>query len=174
MRRIWSRLYEIVWRRDIEYAEIQGSLIALLWGTWFLQQYYDASFKARLPVYNSLLKIATHETWGAVFVVIGLLQFFGLLLSKYSVRRIGTMSATILWLFVGIFLAMDEWRTFSCPTAFAFALGSAWGFIRIGQTHIVAERQRRLAVELSAEKREAPPMSRSLRTMTAGEQPPSC
>jgi hypothetical protein len=174
MRKAFLRLYEIIWRRDIEYAEIQGSLIALLWGAWFLQQYYDVSFKTKLPVYNSLLKVATHEAWGVTFIVIGLIQFFGLLFSRYTVRRIGTMSATVLWLFVGIFLAMDEWRTFSCPTAFAFALGSAWGFIRIGQTHVIAERQHRLAIALSAEKKGAPPISGSLRTMTAGGRLPSC
>jgi hypothetical protein len=128
-----SRVHDILWRRDIEYAEIQGSLLSLLWGVWLFHSYYDKSNSERSFTYDSLLKVCPHEVWGSIFILVGAVQFAGLLFASYRMRRVGTLLATMLWLFVGSLLAMDEWHMLTCPTVFAFAVGSGWGFIRIGR-----------------------------------------
>lgn len=170
MAKIWSRIYDIIWRRDIEFAEIQGALVTLLWGVWFMQTYYDKALSSRVQTYDALLVVVPHEIWGGVFIVVGLVQFLGLVYYNYRARRVGAMLATVLWLFVGIFLALDEWRTFSCPTAFAFALGSAWGYIRIGQIYTSVERQRKEIEVLRSERvnviEQSPPQS-NLQTFAA-------
>ena len=129
MVRFLCRVRDILWRRDVEFAEIQGALVSFLWGAWLLNPYYVSSNFAQ----SVLLWVAPSWAWGMLFLFVGAFQFFGLAYRKQRVRRFGSIGACMLWLFVGIFLAQDDWRTLSVPTVFAFSLGSAWGFIRLGR-----------------------------------------
>lgn len=144
MKYFWTRLREILWRRDIEYAEFQGAFIAILWGIWFLHPYqvgFLSGVKVVAPVIIVAYSTQWHSAWGFLFVTIGSIQVLGLVTHHYRIRRTGAMLGMMAWLFVALLLALGDWRALSCPTTFAFSLGSAWGFIRIRQYEEDAKRE---------------------------------
>ena len=98
MRHLLDCLYEIVLRRDWEFAELQGSILAVAWGAWLLMSYYDVA----RPSVAVLLRQAPNEVWGVCFLATGALQLHGLLGRRLRVRRWATLQATMLWLFTAL------------------------------------------------------------------------
>jgi hypothetical protein len=72
----------------------------------------------------------------------GTLQISGLLCESYTMRRFAAMVALMVWLFVGVCIAHDEWRAMACPTALACAIGAGLGFVKIGQSRILGETEK--------------------------------
>ena len=136
-------IWRVIFQSDIEYGELQGAMLALLWGVWFLLPWYDASAHS-YPVFHALLGLLNNTYWAAIFISIGILQLCGVASKQYSIRRVGAMMALICWLFVGIFLSWSDWHAMSAPTAWAFAIGAGIGFVKIGICQRRDEQYRRL------------------------------
>lgn len=127
----FDRLKEIVTRRDIEYSELQGGLIAVLWGLWSLFPGCGVCAEAP-PEFVSLVEVFPLGLWGMVFVAVGLAQLLALLHGGTRTRRVLALLAASLWLFVGVIL----WRVpsqppGSFPFVVMFAVGAAYGYLRI-------------------------------------------
>ncbi len=131
-RALLERIQEIVLKKDFEYAELQGGLVSVLWGIWFitLADKIDAQHMAS---YVTLMRFADHAVWGALFLILGLAQIYGLIRQVYRVRRTTSLFAVVVWLYVTILFGLEDWHALVFPTTAAFAVGAAWGFIRIGR-----------------------------------------
>lgn len=127
MMRLYDRFVEITTRRDFEYAELQGAFVALIWAVCF----FIDSPGTELNSWPSYI-------WGILFAIVGFTQSTGLMFLQYHIRRIGSMLAVIAWMFAAGMLAADL-RIYLCATCVAFAVGAAWGFIRIGHRHAVLQ-----------------------------------
>jgi hypothetical protein len=128
-RSLLARIQEIIVRKDFEYAELQGASIAVLWGIWFAAFGTAGHFGA----VRALSVLAVEQVWGVAFLTLGVVQFVGLVKNSHRLRRASCFAAVVLWLFVSLLLGMEEYRLLAFPTTFAFAIGAAWGFIRIGR-----------------------------------------
>jgi hypothetical protein len=127
--KLLDRLLDLVYRRDFEYAELQGGCIALLWGVWLLNPW------VRIFVddgWNRAGGFAPERAWGAALGVIGLCQLLALLRMSYRWRRIGALSAAAVWLALGVLLAMERPYRLAVPSAWMFFIGASWGYLRIG------------------------------------------
>ncbi len=130
MKLLLSRLHDILWRRDIEYAEFQSCTIALLWGLWLLLfQPFDSPILQ--AIYGYMMSYAADEVWGVMFLVLGVGQTYALIVRNQPMRA-GLMLLSFAW-WSSIFLmqAVQTPGTLPVPTTFMFALSSAWGFVRI-------------------------------------------
>jgi hypothetical protein len=133
LRSLLDRIEEIVLRRDFEFAELQGAILAMMWGVWLLLPFYDRP----LVTYETLLQVAPNEGWAVLFMAVGFGQMYGLVRQKRRLRRFFTFAALLVWLFTSILIGMNDWHALSFPMACAFALGAGWGFIRIGRLDAV-------------------------------------
>lgn len=125
---IVRRVIDICSRGDFEYAELQGSLVELISSVCF--------FLGGLSV--DLLPRRIQIAWGCAFLIVGLSQMVGLVRLNYAVRRVASFSAVCLWISVASLFGGD-WEPFLAALAFAFAFGSAWGYVRIGRHHAIRE-----------------------------------
>lgn len=124
-----DRLLEIVLRRDFEFAEFQGGLLETLWAAWLSQPYYLAPGWPMLKVFVTALPSGV---WALLFAAVGIGQLWGLFSRHRLARRAFAFSAFLLWTFTTILLALNDWHILVVPLTGSLALGSAWGFIRIG------------------------------------------
>ena len=124
-----ERLLDIVLRRDFEFAEFQGGLLEVLWAAWLAQPYYDAP---SYPIFRVLVQTMSNQWWAMLFGVVGLGQLWGLFTYRHAWRRAFAFMAMLLWTFTTFLLAIADWHILSVPLTASLALGSAWGFIRIG------------------------------------------
>jgi len=127
--RILDRLLDIVLRRDFEFAEFQGGLLEVVWAVWLAQPYYDMP---SYPIFHILVRTLPNECWSVFFGVVGLGQLWGLFRYRRLWRRVFSFTAFLLWTFTTFLLALADWHILSVPLTASLALGSAWGFIRIG------------------------------------------
>jgi FtsH-binding integral membrane protein len=127
--RFMGRLMTILLARDIEPTELQGVLAAVLWGIWFIIGGGQLS-----PVslaYEYIFELAPPLIWGLAFIALGGFQLYALITDRWRLRRIGAMLAVFLWLTIAVLLALVDWRFISAATSFGFALGAAWGYLRL-------------------------------------------
>ena len=124
-----ARLVEIVLRRDFEFAEFQGGLLDVVWAIWLAQPYYDAP---SYPIFQILVQTLPNLWWAALFGCVGIGQLWGLVRYRTLTRRVFAFAACLLWTFTTFLLALADWHILSVPLTASLALGSAWGFIRIG------------------------------------------
>jgi hypothetical protein len=124
---IGQRIYELLLKRDLDLAELQGGIIAFLWGLWLL-----------LPVNSGGLYPAVFSAWvsykgyGVVFVLLGWFQCYAVLGDVHTMRRAATFSALLVWIYIGLLLAQRAAWLLACPTAFTMAAGAALGYWRLG------------------------------------------
>lgn len=135
-----SRMMTILLARDIEPAELQGILAALLWGIWFL---VVAPRTGTFGVYEILFDVAPPYFWGVTFIAQGCFQGFGLLTNRWRYRRLGAMLAVFFWLTISVLIMLVDWRTISAATSFGFALGAAWGYLRLRLDNAATPPERR-------------------------------
>ena len=127
-----GRLREILLRQDFEFSELQGGLLEVIWGLWLLLPYYhDPPFE----IFRVLLATMRASVWSILFLGVGSCQLAALLARHYLMRRASVFVATMLWIFTALLLGLADWHILSFPLASAFAIGSAWGFLRIGISH---------------------------------------
>lgn len=124
-----SRIADITMRRDIEYAELQGALVAIGWGVWIYAP-------ARAPFQNSVLFAPLVDTlpiywWSFLFVLAGVFQASALIVNNISARRAACLAAVVAWLFAAAVLGYGTESSPLIPFILMFALGSAWGYLRI-------------------------------------------
>ena len=129
---ILQRFVELVLRRDIEYSEFQGALIAFSWGLWMMNPWVDIF--STYNGYRALADIAPDFYWGILLTLVGVCQLYGLVRRKYSYRRFFAFMAAVIWTFIAVLLALTSPFFLSVPTAFMFAVGAAWGYLRIGMS----------------------------------------
>lgn len=135
---ILYRIWHLAMRSDVEFAELYGGVFAIVWGVWFAMPWFgDNMSETMLPVWRTMMVLMDNAGWAAVFVGIGALQIAGLLCESFTVRRSASMLAVMVWMFVGVCVAHDEWRAIACPTALACAVGAALGYVKIGQSRIL-------------------------------------
>jgi hypothetical protein len=129
MTKLVDRLIDLIYRRDFEYAELQGGWVAILWGTWLLNPW------VRIFVddgWNRVAGLAPEHAWGAALTVIGICQLVALLKESYRWRRLSALSAAAVWLSLGVLLAMERPYRLAVPSAWMFCIGASWGYLRIG------------------------------------------
>lgn len=127
LRPVGDRIYKILLVADFEIAELQGGCLALLWGIWLMLM----STKPPSPA-GVLIVMAPILVWGVLFMILGVVQIGALVAQSWRLRRASSLAAVILWLFVAMLLDLNDWRLLAVPITFAFACGSAWGYMRMG------------------------------------------
>jgi len=130
LNKLMDRVIDLVYRRDFEYAELQGGWVALLWGLWLLNPWIDVFADG----WTHIAAIAPDHVWGAALVVIGAGQLISLLLHQYACRRIFALSAAAMWMALGVLLGMDRFYRLAVPSSWMFFIGAAWGYLRIGMS----------------------------------------
>lgn len=132
MRSAFSRIADLIMRYDISYAELQGGLVATIWGLWFINPWGDM-FSSHVG-FGVLGLVAPDHVWGGIFLAVGCAQIYGIVRSDFFVRRTAAFVAACMWVTVGGLLASSH-PFFPRPlTAMTFGFGSAWGYLRIGIT----------------------------------------
>lgn len=131
-RNVVSRIVELVLRRDFEYSEFQGAVIATCWGLWLLNPWYDVLVVS--GNYRALAVYGPDHAWGALFLAIGFGQLAGVIFRFHEIRRWSAFLAALLWTFVAVLVARVSPFSLSVPTTSMFAVGAAWGYLRIGMS----------------------------------------
>jgi len=124
-----DRLIDLVYRRDFEYAELQGGWVALFWGLWLVV--------ARAGIFTAegwhhVVAVAPDRVWGAALMMIGAGQLISLVFRQYRCRRIFALAAAMVWIALAVLLGMDKLFRLAVPSAGMFFVGAAWGYLRIG------------------------------------------
>lgn len=127
--RLTDRIIELVYRRDFEYAELQGGWVAILWGLWLLNPWVDVF---AVDGWRTVAGIAPDHIWGTALLVVGGGQLLGLLFRNYRCRRAFALSAAALWIAFGTLLGLDKPFRLTVPSCWMFFIGAAWGYLRIG------------------------------------------
>jgi hypothetical protein len=140
IQRFLGRLMTILLGRDIEPAELQGVLAALLWGVWFIIG--GGQLAPLSSSYKYLFDLAPPFAWGVIFCSLGSFQLYALISDRWPLRRLGAMLAVFCWLTTAVLLALVDWRYISAATSFGFAIGAAWGYLRLRLDSRNAARQR--------------------------------
>jgi len=122
-----DRLEAILMRQDFEFAEFQGSVLSLLLGIWLLFPIVHE----RSPTVAALGSVMPSRVWAVVFLAVGFAQFVGLLEKNYRLRRQSSFAALMLWLFVSMIVGWTDVGLITFPLLFSFAVGAAWGHLRI-------------------------------------------
>jgi hypothetical protein len=100
-----DRLIDLVYRRDFEYAELQGGWVALFWGLWLVVA------KARAFTddgWTHVGQVAPDRIWGMALVLIGLGQLVSLVMRRYRCRRMFALAAAMVWISLAVLLGMDK------------------------------------------------------------------
>jgi hypothetical protein len=132
MKRVLQRLFEIVNSDSFEFSELQGALIAIIWGIWMLGVGPNSPTGLHISNVISLGLVG----FGSIFV--GMAQLLSLGFNVLEFRRITCMAAVILWLFLALVDVNQGWRYATTPLLFLFASGAAWAFWRMGRPEYVA------------------------------------
>lgn len=138
---ILQRILSLVIHGEVEFAELYGALLALLWGIWFLLPWYDSGNNLKYPAFSNLMNVMDNSWWALLFIGMGMMQIVGLAQKSFWLRRQSSMLAIVVWLFVGLFLAVSDWHAMSCPTALACAVGAAIGYLKIGHSRVRYEKR---------------------------------
>jgi hypothetical protein len=131
MYKLLDHVIDLICRRDFEYAELQGGVIAVLWGVWLLNPWVQVFAD---DAWSRIAVIAPEHAWGGALVVIGLCQLVALLKQSYRWRRVGAISAAAVWLALGVLLALARPYRLGVPSAWMFFVGASWGYLRIGMS----------------------------------------
>ena len=124
-----DRIIDLVYRRDFEYAELQGGWVALFWGLWLVIA------KARAFTddgWTHVGQVAPDRVWGIALVLIGLGQLTSLVTRQYRGRRVFALAAAMVWAALAVLLGIDKLYRLAVPSAWMFFVGAAWGYLRIG------------------------------------------
>ncbi len=125
-----GRLKEILFHRDIEYAELQACLLSLFWGLWLiLFQPFDEPLLKYL--YGLMSNFGPDEVWGGFFVMLGVGQTYALVTNYRALRASLMLVSFAWWSAIFLMLAFQVHGALSVPTTFLFSLSSAWGFVRV-------------------------------------------
>jgi hypothetical protein len=100
-------------RSGFEVAELQGAILALLYGLWIIYP---------TPESASLLAVDVHS---ASFLAIGSGQLLGMMQHRYWLRRAMSLLAVLIWVFTAFY-------SFE-PVQLVFAAIAGWGFLRISR-----------------------------------------
>ncbi len=119
-----QHLYQLLISGSIDYAELQAAWIAILWGFWMLFVPGPSHQVLGFPLPMGL--------WGAAALGLGSLQMLALLTQHVTLRRVASLIAVGLWLFFSIVVLLQHPTWMLWPTALAFAVSSAWAYIRLG------------------------------------------
>lgn len=120
MKLLANRVSTIVREADIEYAELGGAVMALIWGVGLMfVQTRNISF--------------TPQIFGTAFIVIAAVQLFGIRQVNYRIRRIGAMLACAAWMIAAVlsFQAGGVWPIIIGPQCLYFVAASGWAYVRM-------------------------------------------
>ncbi len=122
MQRLVSRVIEVLRTGELEYAELQGTLLTGMWGVGLL--FVNAP---SLEIPPAVLSIGLLAVCG--------IQLYGIRGMSHTVRRFGAMAAMIMWAFTAgeAADATNMWRYVVCPTCICCVLAAFWGYYRIGR-----------------------------------------
>jgi hypothetical protein len=122
-KQVLSRLLEIVLHRDFDFAQLQGAIIALVWGIYLLCD-------RGTPAYRMLSPNVAPLWLGVMLVLIGTMQVIALTQQSGGFRYTVSILATGVWAFLAILLLRIHANLLITPTAVMFAMGAAFGFFR--------------------------------------------
>jgi predicted membrane protein len=101
-------------RKGFEVAELQSAIIALLYGLWLVYPTPESA------------KLLAVDAYSASFLAIGSGQLIGMVQRRYSLRRVMSLLAVLIWLFTA-FYSIE-------PAQLVFAAVAGWAFLRIGRS----------------------------------------
>lgn len=108
----WLKATSALARKGFEVAELQGAILALLYGVWLT---YPTPESARLLAVDA---------YSAAFLAIGSGQLIGMVQRRYRLRQVMSLLAIVIW-------AVTAFYSFN-PALLVFAANAGWGFLRIG------------------------------------------
>src|SRR5260221_14342525 len=122
----WSAvrgLVNILFFGEICFAEIQGSFMALIVGTWMIAMNYSV-----IPVefIQSMSKV-TYPFWiGVSLLIIGIYQVTALVTRRLSWRRYGATMSAGAWFALFYLTIRQDYISIVTPCSLAFAVASLW------------------------------------------------
>lgn len=128
-----DRIFEVLILGDIEYAELQSCVMALVWGFWLTFYPVDQGVvdDNNVAAVVTLRQLFPSWVWSLWFLTLGSAHLMALAKRSWDARRTLSFTATLSWLFVAIYLALENYQLISVPTTFFFAMGAAWGYWRL-------------------------------------------
>ena len=109
----FNALSAVAVRNGFEVAELQGAILALLYGVWLTYP---------TPESANLLAV---DAYSASFLAIGSGQLMGMVQRRYRLRHVMSFLALLIWV-VTAFYSFN-------PALFVFAANAGWGFLRISR-----------------------------------------
>ena len=124
-----ARLYDLMWRRDFEFAEAFTGVIAFAWGLVLMLPY--ATFDTAVS-YHAMAQSGLPEwAWGAAIALPGLSQVIGLLLDWWNVRRRSALALVFVWAFIATMVGIANPISTTVPLYIGLALAAGWAYWRM-------------------------------------------
>ena len=123
---------EHVTRGDTRIAEFTSSTLWLALGAWMILSHATNLFE-ETAAWAAMHRIATRETWGMAFVVLGVVQSWANLAERRRWRGRAATASMLLWTWLSLLCWLDVPNTILAPIAPVVALVSVIVYLKLGR-----------------------------------------
>lgn len=119
--------------RDIEFTELQGGVIALLWGVYVGNPLWDAI--AQGARFFTVADFIPEWAWGSMASAIGLVQLGAIVVGSWRARRWTAFALFWFWLLLAGQFGAANFRSPMILFYITFAFAAVWVHVRITLRH---------------------------------------
>ncbi len=83
--------------------------------------------------YRAMAHFASEGTWSIVFLIIGLMMFFGMVFERFWIRMVGLVAAAAIWIFVSAMMAVAELATTGTGVYFIVFCLTTYVIYKVGE-----------------------------------------
>lgn len=117
---------QLLWNAHIEVVDLFLAWVMFAWGLWVMLPFNTF----RIESFREFAAYFPEPVWGVVYMLAGLAGIIGVLTYNYSIRRIHSVVAIFLWLFICVAFVSSNPATTGVVTYGSFALAQMWLFVR--------------------------------------------
>lgn len=107
---------------------------ALLWWAFILSVPILSTFESA-KAYKAMSNIASEEVWSGIFLVVAVVNLYGMIFENYKVRQGGLIISTGLWIFIAAMFAVSDMATTNTGIYFIVACLNAFVVYKVGEQH---------------------------------------
>jgi hypothetical protein len=127
-----TRVRYLIYAPDL--VEVIAFTIAIVYGIWYLMP-WDL-FRVS-STYNDMRALLSEDAWGWIFIIVGVVQWYGWFRSWRNYRRRAALYGVVFWSIIWILTVHGNWRgagTVIFP--FSFIYYNLVAFLRLGNPRI--------------------------------------
>lgn len=129
---IHDRIFTIFRYAVGQVKAIEVAIIAsLMWWAFILfipLETFDSA-----PAYKAMANIAREEVWSIVFLIVALINLYGMICEDFKFRQAGLIISTGLWIFVATMFAISDIATTGTGIYFIVACLNAFVVYKVGE-----------------------------------------